>query len=137
MLGNWILLLLLLPGWLVPSGLHVPLCTCRMPLSAERSCCAPAEQPVEVSSCCARAEAADEHGSRIERERTCECSIAVPVHRGGHAITIAAHFAWTVPPPALLTQSIARSVETTALRVEPNRPRGPSPGRPNPLPLRL
>jgi hypothetical protein len=136
MLPSWILVLLLLPGWLLPSGLRVPLCGCLF-APAERSCCAPVEP---AHGCCA-ADAEDsapaDDAPSVEREPACACSVAVP-DLDGSATTPATLPAFAIPPPALPRVEVATIARSNAVtRAGRDRPRGPSPGGSNPLPLRL
>ena len=136
MLPSWILVLLLLPGWLLPSGLRVPLCGCLF-APAERSCCAPVESP---RSCCAAEDedsAPADEAPRVEREPACACSVAVPDHDGS-ATTPTPLPPLAIPPPALPRVEVAVSARSSSTpRAGRDRPRGPSPGGTNPLPLRL
>lgn len=141
MVAHWLLLLLMLPGWLVPSGLRMPLCGCRVSLAETRACCAPFEEPVERASCCASAREdeapSDAPTAREDDERACRCSVAVPTHEGGQSFAPGAHY--ELAPPILATTTFEALVAPcrAALRADRERPRGPSPGGPIPLPLRL
>ena len=137
MLGNWFLLLLMLPGWCLPSGSSVPLCGCLWSITETRSCCA----PVEVESCCSSAqdepESDDGSAPCIASGESCRCSVAVPAHDGGQAVSIVTRVAPRAPTFADDAPRVVPAGTVTAPRANPDRPRGPSPGAPNPLPLRL
>lgn len=133
MIVHWILLLLLAPGWLLPSGVSVPLCGCQFAPSETRSCCA----PVERHACCAGDDESESTGKSVERERECHCSVDAPTHEPARVqpqTETAALFALPLAPVEL---AIVASEPTITRVLRPDRPRGPSPGRPNPAPLRL
>ncbi|MBL8860607.1 MAG: hypothetical protein JNK02_01225 [Planctomycetes bacterium] len=137
MLGHWLLVLVLLPGWLLPSGARVPLCGCLFGPIDGRSCCVVETAP----PCCtaAHADAAGKHadGREDTAERECNCSVAVPERADPLARPDSAPVAvdgvclWPQELPAWGTSSSPRPALAAP------RPRGPSPGGVIPLPLRL
>jgi hypothetical protein len=129
---NWFLLLLMLPGWLLPSGLRFSTCRCASSPTAEQRCCA-----VAPSSACCAPTRTDEDTPGIERESECSCFVAVPEHSGKCALAVASACV-TIPDRALEALGWAPFPEpSNHVRATLARPRGPSPGRPIPLPLRL
>lgn len=71
MLAQWILLLAMLPGWLLPSGAHLPLCGCLFREPAESGCCSESSEPER--SCCPT-----EEEEQDPRAPDCPCSVSTP-----------------------------------------------------------
>jgi len=130
---HWILLLLLTPGWLLPSGVRVPLCGCQFAPSAERSCCA----PVERHSCCSGGDETKTTETSVQGGGECHCSVDAPTREPARAQQPAEALVLFAVPFEPVRFSFAVPGSSTARALRPNRPRGPSPGRPNPAPLRL
>jgi len=153
MITQWILLLLLLPGWLLPSGVSVPLCGCQFSLSETRSCCVPVEThssccvPVEThsccasedetDSCCASEDETDSTGTSVQREGECHCSVDAPAHEPARVQPLTETSVLFALPLEVVQVSSTVPATSISRALHPDRPRGPSPGRPNPAPLRL
>jgi len=133
MITQWILLLLLLPGWLLPSGVSVPLCGCQFSLSETRSCCV----PVETHSCCASEDETDSTGTSVQREGECHCSVDAPAHEPARVQPLTETSVLFALPLEVVQVSSTVPATSISRALHPDRPRGPSPGRPNPAPLRL
>ncbi len=136
MLGSWFLLLLMLPGWLLPSGLRFSTCRCVERAAAASTCCGEVAPP----ACCG--DRSEESGARndapsFEPDRTCGCFVALPDHEGKRALTVDAHT--TQLPDAARVESHFAWIPLvdTPTRAVHVRAHGPSPGGPIPLPLRV
>jgi hypothetical protein len=141
MLRDWLLLLLLVPGWLLPAGASVPLCGCLFGLGDAPACCAVEPEPRAAPACCAQrgsAPAEQGDGARVEGAEACTCAVAVPAHEADRACAPST----PVTPAAPAVAGAARLERPPypvplGVHAERERPRGPSPGRAIPLPLRL
>ncbi len=137
-----LLLLLMLPGLLLPAGVSLRVCLCPPATAGQPSCCGEAAAP---RSCCGHGErspAGDPDGDP-ERERTCgrgDCRcvwIQVPDDAQPTAPVPALEFA-TAPPPVFAAVAHVPAAAPPAHRRWPaadNRP--PPPDRQPSLPLRL
>ena len=142
MLAQWILLLLTLPGWLLPSGASLPLCGCLSRPAGEDACCR-TEAVVEdgqTDSCCGAGRSEDSGTSDENRAAAaaddCCCSVTAPPRDDG-PLPLAAPRA--APALAAATPCLLVAAAPSAhrpCRVHPCA-RGPAPGRCTALPLRL
>jgi hypothetical protein len=138
-----LLLMLMLPGLLLPAGVVLHVCLCAWAASDAPTCCA-AHGDVTPRSCCVhhRARAAkqdtEQGGERTDARGNCHCvSVQAPDDRPLPAPVppVAMHVA--APPPAGAI-AIAPPVAQHELRTFPlPHCRPPPPGRHRNLPLRL
>ncbi|MDZ4771946.1 MAG: hypothetical protein SGI72_02305 [Planctomycetota bacterium] len=137
MIVNWLLMLLLAPGWLLPSGVRVPLCACLIAAAGGATCCVAAETPTSCAS--ARASESEEKAdtSGPEARPRCSCAVAVPVHEAGNARILVDHVAPNAVIPAPTVRFAPCACTASSAPVDRPRARGPSPGGSIPLPLRL
>lgn len=132
MYAQWLLLVMMLPGWLMPSGVALSWCGCALQMEAESSgiCCSTMD---ELPSCCEPAP-----GTHEQSDGNCCCTVEAPEHDDGLAPAtttvsalpqLALSHAWLsyARPP------VSKTLDTGG---RPNRPRGPSPGTLR-VPLRL
>lgn len=87
MLARWLLLACLLPGWILPSGVALPLCGCTWGVGEDACCVLPDESaPLAtqdasetLESCCA-GESPDEDSRERAADEGCCCSVDSPAH---------------------------------------------------------
>lgn len=138
MLGSWILLLLMLPGWLVPSGLRFSTCACAEQAAEMVSCCAEKAAP----PCCATRSSADDSRSdsdapRAHEDPACVCFVATPEHEGDRALLVDVYTSQLLDAARIESPIAWNPMLVVTTRIERHRPRGPSSGGSIPLPLRL
>lgn len=105
---RWALTLLMLIGWLVPSGVSVPLCGCLFRAESAAGCC-----QEEVMSCCTDAD------EDTAPEQDCPCSVTAPDQDPGTPPVLSQG---DVPAPAVLVLVPglnSRRMESRARVVEP------------------
>ena len=124
MLAQWILLVMMLPGWLVPSGVALSWCGCalRADVDTSAACCSVVE---EVPSCCEPAA-----GTSEPTTKDCCCSVEAPEHDDGlaPATTYVPALPQLALQPAVLVPAQPH-LSSLLDRCGPHdRPRGPSPG---------
>lgn len=138
MLGSWFLLILMLPGWLLPSGLRFSICACAERAAETSSCCVETVAP----PCCATRSSDDDsrtdrHTPRVDATPLCVCFVATPDHEGDRALLRDAPACEPLLATRLETPIEWITAPVLVRHADPHRPRGPSPGGSNPLPLRL
>ncbi len=131
-----LLLLLLLPGLLVPAGIALRWCRCEHPMTASRtaSCCA--AKPAPVKACCARRNTRPTDGSdegavaRVEQGK-CRCVwIKAPDDRpdptpppDADPVALPAPLVAAIPSPAPPASAPCDLAVTAACRAPPDRAR--------------
>jgi|GEM_PF-2885866 len=82
MLVRWLLFACLLPGWILPSGIALPLCGCALSFEADACCMVPADATTgeaQDESCCA-VESTTSEQDESARETECCCTVESPSH---------------------------------------------------------
>lgn len=97
-MARYALLLWMLLGWLLPSGVSMPLCACLIRPEVMQGCCAPAQES-QPRSCC-------DDSSEEESRPECPCSVSTPDQDPGLPPLVPV---WDVPAPAVLQLEPARS----------------------------
>jgi len=136
-----LLLLLVLPGLLVPAGARWHVCGCAVPMSAQpTACCAPSSaDEASTPSCCASAPARSEAPALAVHECRCEWRALPDLGDDGPTATPPADAAPAAPPELRLAIVPLAIVAPPALRVwsaHQQRP-PPHPFAARNLPLRI